>query len=113
MHHSLSVRKKYYRFHHDRRHDIEECIQLKDEIKDLIHYGYLKKYVHRKEHHTKVGALRKSPTKAKIDNRPTRGRVNMISQEVRTEGAHGEANTLKRLRSNNIISFSNDDFQKI
>ncbi|RWW20857.1 hypothetical protein GW17_00015011 [Ensete ventricosum] len=31
----------YYRFHHDYKHDIEECYDLKNHIKDLIHHGHL------------------------------------------------------------------------
>ena len=32
---------KYCRYHKDVSHTIEECITLKDEIKKLIHCGYL------------------------------------------------------------------------
>ncbi|GAV58708.1 hypothetical protein CFOL_v3_02241, partial [Cephalotus follicularis] len=38
---------KYYRYHHDHGHDTEECRHLKNQIEDLIHKGYLRKYVDR------------------------------------------------------------------
>ena len=36
---------KYYRFHRDYGHDIDECIQLKDEIEALIWRGHLAWFV--------------------------------------------------------------------
>lgn len=114
MHPSLLVaKKKYYRFHRDHSHDTKECIQLKDKIKDLIHRGYLKKYMHGKEHCSKIVAPRKSPTEAKIDNQPTRGRVNMISRGAKPGGTCNEEDTPKRLQSNNIINFSDNDLRGI
>ena len=43
--HSKRNQKKYYRYHKDVGHTIEECITLKDEIKKLIRRGYLKDYI--------------------------------------------------------------------
>ena len=37
-------KKKYYRFHRDYDHDIEQYIQLRNEIKAMIRCGYLKKF---------------------------------------------------------------------
>ncbi|XP_052189934.1 uncharacterized protein LOC127799746 [Diospyros lotus] len=34
-------KKKYCRFHRDHGHDTEDCIQLKEEIQELINRGYL------------------------------------------------------------------------
>ena len=39
---------KYYRYHKDIGHTIEECIMLKDEIKKLIRRGYLQDYINGK-----------------------------------------------------------------
>ncbi|XP_052172193.1 uncharacterized protein LOC127788122 [Diospyros lotus] len=36
---------KYYRFHRDHGHDMEECHQLKEEIQELINRGFLRRYV--------------------------------------------------------------------
>ncbi|GAV75197.1 hypothetical protein CFOL_v3_18676, partial [Cephalotus follicularis] len=38
---------KYCRYHHDHRHDMEECRHLNNEIEDLIRKGHLRKYVDR------------------------------------------------------------------
>lgn len=35
---------KYYLYHRDHGHDIEECIELQDEIKELIHCGRLDRF---------------------------------------------------------------------
>lgn len=36
---------KYFRFHKDHNHNIDDCIQLKDNIEGLIKRGYLFEYV--------------------------------------------------------------------
>ncbi|RWW42647.1 hypothetical protein BHE74_00051782 [Ensete ventricosum] len=38
-------RRRYYRFHHDYGHDTEECYDLKNQIKDLIHHDHLDRYI--------------------------------------------------------------------
>ncbi|XP_010263711.1 PREDICTED: uncharacterized protein LOC104601905 [Nelumbo nucifera] len=35
----------YYHFHHDIGHSAENCQNLRDKIEELIHRGYLKKYI--------------------------------------------------------------------
>ncbi|GAV74347.1 hypothetical protein CFOL_v3_17827 [Cephalotus follicularis] len=39
--------EKYCRYHHDHGHDTKKCRQLKNQIKDLIQKGHLRKYVDR------------------------------------------------------------------
>ncbi|GAV73286.1 LOW QUALITY PROTEIN: hypothetical protein CFOL_v3_16772, partial [Cephalotus follicularis] len=39
--------EKYCRYHRDHGHDTKECKQLKNQIKDLIRKGHLRKYVDR------------------------------------------------------------------
>lgn len=72
-------KNKYYHFHHDDVHTIGECIQLKDEIENVICHGYLEKYMHQKECRLEVAVSKKTPNEFEIDNRSTEGRVNMIS----------------------------------
>ena len=36
---------KYYEFHRDHGHQIDDCIQLKKEIEFLIRRGHLRRYV--------------------------------------------------------------------
>ena len=45
--HALSTRHdpKYYLYHRDHGHDTKECIQLQDEIEELIRHGHLDKYL--------------------------------------------------------------------
>ncbi|XP_052209289.1 uncharacterized protein LOC127812798 [Diospyros lotus] len=38
-------KNKYCRFHRDHGHDTEDCIQLKEEIQELINRGYLRDFV--------------------------------------------------------------------
>ena len=49
LHSSPSVRdkRKYYRFHKDHEHYIEDCWDLKEQIEELIQKGKLQKYVKR------------------------------------------------------------------
>ena len=49
LHSSPSVRdkRKYYRFHKDHKHYIEDCWDLKEQIEELIQKGKLQKYVKR------------------------------------------------------------------
>ncbi|RZR80977.1 hypothetical protein BHM03_00007115 [Ensete ventricosum] len=38
-------RERYYRFHRDYGHDTEECYDLKNQIKDLIHRSHLDRFI--------------------------------------------------------------------
>ncbi|GAV61379.1 hypothetical protein CFOL_v3_04906, partial [Cephalotus follicularis] len=42
---------KYYQYHRDHGHDMEECRHLKNQIEDLIHKAHLRKYVDRNTPH--------------------------------------------------------------
>jgi hypothetical protein len=39
--------KKFYMFHRDNEHDIEQCFALKKEIEQLIAKGYIQQFVKR------------------------------------------------------------------
>lgn len=36
---------KYYRLHQDYGNNIEDCYDLKENIKELIHNGYLERFI--------------------------------------------------------------------
>lgn len=44
-------RTKYYWYHRDHDHDTEDCIELKDEIKNLIRRGWLRQFMTHPEGH--------------------------------------------------------------
>ena len=52
LHSSPNVRdkNKYYRFHRDHGHHIEDCRDLKEQIEELIRKGKLQKYVKKGEY---------------------------------------------------------------
>lgn len=53
-------RSKYYRFHWDYSHDMEDCYDLKEYIKELICWEHLGWFIqkHRKPHHDLKGRWR-------------------------------------------------------
>lgn len=71
-------KSKYYRFHRDHGHDIEEYIQLRNKIEDLIRHGYLGKCVHG-EAWFNAQNLDQWQAQAEIDNQPRAGPISMIS----------------------------------
>lgn len=71
-------KSKYYRFYQDHDHNTKDCIQLRNNIEDLIQHVYLRKYVH--------GGARTSTQNpdqqladVEINNQLWVGQVNMIS----------------------------------
>jgi len=46
---NVGDKKKYYQFHKDHGHYIEDCRDLKEQIEDLIRKGKLQKYVKKGE----------------------------------------------------------------
>ena len=52
---------KYCRYHKDIGHTTEECITLKDEIKKLIHRGYLQDYINNKRTRAQNDGLEAEP----------------------------------------------------
>ncbi|KAL0395385.1 UNVERIFIED_CONTAM: hypothetical protein Slati_4504700 [Sesamum latifolium] len=68
---------KYYRFHRDRGHTMEECHNLKNEIEKLIQHGYLRQYVNQGQ-----SSQHQAPTPAQPPsdgNLPTEGVIAVIS----------------------------------
>ena len=90
-------KKKYYRFHRDHGHDIEDYRQLKDAIEHLIRQGYLGGYVR-----NKGKRLAEEPHQVPTDmnnnhdNLPMAGIINMISSLA--ESGMGKGGRGRRVR---------------
>ncbi|XP_010242654.1 PREDICTED: uncharacterized protein LOC104586948 [Nelumbo nucifera] len=81
----------YYHFHRDHGHNTENYRNLHDEIEELIHRGYLKKYILHEENEqgNRQGDQKKDTPKSSRQNeqpprllpeeRPIRGVINMIT----------------------------------
>ncbi|RZR82611.1 hypothetical protein BHM03_00009063 [Ensete ventricosum] len=57
-------RGHYYRFHRNYDHDMEECYDLKNQIKDLIRWGHLSRYIRKSRKHLLHS---KGPVEKQID----------------------------------------------
>ncbi|KAL0433498.1 UNVERIFIED_CONTAM: hypothetical protein Slati_2684100 [Sesamum latifolium] len=68
---------KYYRFHWDRGHTMEECHHLKNEIEKLIQCGYLRQYVNQGQSSQRQATTPAQPPSG--DNLPTAGVIAVIS----------------------------------
>lgn len=100
--------------HRDHGHITEACIQLMNEIEEMIKYGYLEKYVCNKDQRTEVAAQQKIIDEVELPNQlPTDRMVSMIHCWPGLRKVRIEENASKRLRSNNVISFSNNDLRGI
>ena len=99
-------KQKYCRFYSDHGHDIEECRQLWDEIKILVHRDYLDKYVRP----TKIEEY-KPPAEGTSDdhNRSTADVINMISDVL----SNTDDLSLKKQRIEDIILFTKNDVKGI
>ncbi|XP_030942090.1 uncharacterized protein LOC115967157 [Quercus lobata] len=65
-------RNKYFRFHRDHGHDIDECFNLKQQIENLIRQGKLRNFLRRDHRDEKM--------KGKIEesSRPSLGEIRVI-----------------------------------
>lgn len=55
---SKSLKDKYYRFHCDYSHNTDDCIDLKQQIENLIQRGCLQRFVAWKSHNLQGGVIR-------------------------------------------------------
>ncbi|RZR91169.1 hypothetical protein BHM03_00019233 [Ensete ventricosum] len=96
-HLEMRDKRNYCHFHYDYEHDIEECHDLKNQIEDLIHQGYLDCYV-REPHQASndPSPQPKGPIEKQIDiigGRLTSGGDSSSAQKV-----YAQAMAEKRLR---------------
>ncbi|XP_043687762.1 uncharacterized protein LOC122638979 [Telopea speciosissima] len=134
-------KNKYYHFHQDHGHDIEECKQLKDEIEALIQRGHLNRFFKKEANDRRTDyrarepeGRQRSPPKADKEELP-RGKLhtkNAPMREITTifggPGMGGETSysrkqyarnvlqietTAKRRRATYPITFFNEDLADI
>ncbi|XP_010279142.1 PREDICTED: uncharacterized protein LOC104613139 [Nelumbo nucifera] len=112
--------KKYCKYHRSTGHDTDDCYELKNEIKSLIHYGHLKEYIgddanasssqqqqyaRPEAHYTLDGVIDVTIGGS------TSGEASPSARKAYTKQYNIQSPTLKRPRPKDIISISNDDLQ--
>ncbi|XP_052181856.1 uncharacterized protein LOC127794645 [Diospyros lotus] len=121
-------KKKYCRFHRDHGHETEDCIQLKEEIHELINRGYLRDFVSRGGGNSgrvesQPEHRRRSPTRDRLRERsrtpPRRegkqpadeGGQKFILYTLATGTVPGSHSTAPKsvVKENVVITFSEED----
>ena len=106
---------KHCRYHRDHGLNMDECLQLKDKIKHLIHRGCLAQFVI--EHPPQPQPTKIEPTpQGDADNQPTTRTIHTISgglSSTSTLGSQPESSPSKRARTEDVIAFIEDDLQHI
>lgn len=88
---------------------MDDYHQLKREIENPIHRGYLGKYIHGGATWPDVQNLGQQLALAEIDNRLTKKEVGMISQGA----GHSSKRPREEKRVENIISFCSKDLVRV
>ncbi|GAV59239.1 hypothetical protein CFOL_v3_02770 [Cephalotus follicularis] len=85
--------EKYCRYHRDHGHDTEECMQLKNQIEDLIRKGHLRKYVDRDAPQGRREQRREEAPRQQEEQhqQQPRGVIHTISGGVASGGDHTNA----------------------
>ncbi|XP_010245726.1 PREDICTED: uncharacterized protein LOC104589191 [Nelumbo nucifera] len=128
---------KYCHFHYDIGHDTKSCRNLKDEIKELIHCGYLKQFIKRDDRSRIADQPREVSEFSNQDQdhppqdplppeRPIHGVINMITRGLIVVGCtstaernsireleHEDENPSKRHCMEEAIYFTKDDTRGI
>ncbi|XP_038979867.1 uncharacterized protein LOC120109988 [Phoenix dactylifera] len=108
--------RRYYHFHRDHDHDIEECFQLRDEIKALIHRGILNRFV-QNWHDEGAPVENAAPPEDQNNSRPIAGTINAIeggpAEESSTKEPARKEALLKHQRTTEAISFSDEDLKGV
>ena len=108
----------FYLYHRDHGHDMEECIQLRDEIEELIRRGRLNKFIrhHSEGREDRSRALPQSELlrrEEQHEDRPPIGIINTISGGPRRGATSGSIGPPKRQRTEESITFIEEDAQEI
>ena len=85
-------KNKYYRFHQDHGHRIDECRHLKDQVETLIRQGKLQNYVRKTEPYRYQRKDDKDRDREARDSKPSAGEKKTISEGLTVGG------TLKSLK---------------
>ncbi|XP_010253015.1 PREDICTED: uncharacterized protein LOC104594430 [Nelumbo nucifera] len=130
---------RYCHFHQDIRHDTKSCHNLKDEIEELIHCGYLKQFIKYKDkdrrpivHHrdalesSRWNNREQPPRDPPAQEKSINGVINMITsgsivagcstatgKNVVQELEHEDENLSKRPRVEEVIYFTEDNARRI
>ena len=73
-------KSKYYRFHQDHEHHIDECRHLKDQVETLIQQQKLQKFIRKTEPHRYQQKDDQDRTQRAGDNKPLAGEIKTISR---------------------------------
>ena len=73
-------KSKYYRFHQDHGHHIDECRHLKDQVETLIQQQKLQKFIRKTEPHRYQQKDDQDRTQRAGDNKPLAGEIKTISR---------------------------------
>ena len=118
--------KKYYEFHKDHSHHIDDCIQLRKEIEYLIKQGNLRRYIAPKDRNQAPPSPPRQP--APSQHQQPLGEINMIFREFAGGGGSSSSKKahLRSIRSgetlevhamskspqlDTTITFSNSDME--
>ncbi|KAG1326597.1 hypothetical protein COCNU_01G005310 [Cocos nucifera] len=109
---------KFCLYHRDHNHDIEECIQLQDEIEELIRRGRLGRFLRQRPEgrEDRSRALPEPEPSRREDqqgDRPSLDIINTISEELRWGEANGSEGSMKRWRTEEPITFTEADAQGV
>ena len=95
---------KFCLYHRDHSHDTEECIQLRDEIEELIRRGWLNRFIQyrsegREDRPRALPQPEPSRKEEQSEDRPPIGIINTLSGGPRREAASGSVGPPKRQRT--------------
>ena len=118
MHLTRRDPSKYYLYHRDHDHDLEDCIQLYDEIEALIRHGHLNRFIRCQREQWEdrrrlPQPVEQSPRIEQQEDRPPIGIINAITGGQSSDGVGGEREAMKKQRTEDLIIFTEEDAQGV